>query len=333
MRNKIYTLINNKRTRQRIGFLSLIVFLGLIVGACVSTIMNINQPESVIAGDTAHIVLDIQWKEINFDQNMKQVIGICVPKSWNVGSNTTMFITSEAGESKMSKIPAGTPEPSSGLEWPAAFMKKFGIGPNLIDDMEWVVFWSDSKFFAGNQATVNGKVFINIKSGSENLMFKPGYAMCEETDGLSDEHSGYYTSAFGTCLEAVEGEGDIIDFCNPKIGIGEPSNATDGDIITLKYDGTLDTTALKNENEVFLCATAFTTNGETIEMCSSADIAKMKSWGDKKWRIDIWPRRFFNLQEGQTLTKIEYYFTNSAGDLKTGYANTLDPFIYAFKCK
>src|SRR5690606_1666505 len=223
-----------------------VIFFGLIVGACVSTIVNIQQPTIVAAGDTAHIVLDIQWKETNEDHTDRQVIGICVPKSSNAGSNTKMYLVSEIGESGMSKVPAGATEPSSGLEWAEAFTKKFGIGPNLIDDMEWIVFWSDIKFFVANQSLVNAKIFINIKTGPDNLMVKPGYAMCEDRDGLSDSNSGYYTSAFGNCLEVNEGEGDVVDFCNPQIGIGEPSNATDNDIITLKYNALLDTTALSN---------------------------------------------------------------------------------------
>lgn len=330
---KIIRLVNNKRTGQRLGFLALVVFLGLIVGACVSTIVNIDQPGTVIAGDTARIVLDIQWKETNNPRTDRQVIGICVPKSWNAGSNTKMYLTSALGDATMSRVPTGATERSSGLEWETAFSRKFGIGPNLIEDMEWIVFWSDITFFVPNQSLVNAKIYINIKTGPENVMVKPGYAMCETEDGLSDSESGYYTSAFGNCLEVIDGEGDIIDFCNPQIGVGEPSNATENDLITIRYNGTLDTTALKNESEVFLCATAYTSNGETIEVCSSEDIAKMKSVESRRWRIDIWPRRFFNLSDDQTLTRIEYYFVNRAGDLKTGYGNTDDPFKFTFKCK
>jgi len=330
---KIFKLINNKRTKRRLGFLSFVIFFGLIVGACVSTIVNIQQPTIVAAGDTAHIVLDIQWKETNEDHTDRQVIGICVPKSSNAGSNTKMYLVSEIGESGMSKVPAGATEPSSGLEWAEAFTKKFGIGPNLIDDMEWIVFWSDIKFFVANQSLVNAKIFINIKTGPDNLMVKPGYAMCEDRDGLSDSNSGYYTSAFGNCLEVNEGEGDVVDFCNPQIGIGEPSNATDNDLITIRYNGLLDETGLKNESEVFLCATAFTSDGETIEVCGSEDIAQLRSIESKRWRIDMWPRKFFNLRDDQTLTRIEYYFVDRTGTFKTGYGNTADPFKFTFKCK
>jgi len=330
---KITRLVNNKRTGQRLGFLALIVFLGLVVGACVSTIINIDQPGTVVAGDTAHIVLDIQWKETNFDQNMRQVIGICMPKGWDAGNNTKMYLTSEIGDANMSKVPPGAVDPSTGLLWSEAFSKKFGIGPNLIDDMEWIVYWSDVKFFVANQSLVNAKVHINIKTGPDNLMFKPGFAMCEDGDGLSDGFPGYYTSAFGKCLEVLDGEGDIIDFCNPQIGIGEPSNATDNDLITIRYNGTLDETALKNESDVFWCATAYTTSGETIEICAAEDFSKMRKVEDQKWRIDIWPRKYFNLNDNQTLARIEYYFIDRTGGLKTGYGNTADPFKFTFKCK
>ena len=58
----------------------------------------------------------------------------------------------------------------------------------------------------------------------------------------------------------------------------------------------------------------------------------MKLWATHKWRIDLWPRKYFNLPSGQQISKIEYYFTNQSGTIKTGFANTLQPFKYVFNC-
>ena len=326
-------IIARKRLKQKVYFLGIVLLLGMVIAACVSTITNINQPAEVNALDTARIVLGIQWKQTNFDHTDRQVIGICVPKSWDAANNTTMTLSGDAGDAAMNVIPASVVDPATKLPYSQAFMKKFGIGPNLIDDMEWVVFWSDKKFFVANQSLVNGTVYINIKTPNENVQFKPGYAMCEDNDGLSDGFTGFYTSAFGTCMQVVNGEGDLQDFCNPQIGIGEPSNALANDIITLKYDGNLDVSALPAENDIYLCAKAYTTDGTVIDKCVQDDNSKMNIWSPKKWRIDFWPFKYFGLQSGQELSKIEYYFTNSSGTLKTGFANTTDPFIYTFKCK
>lgn len=330
---KVQKIQRFKRIRQRIYFLAVMVLLGLVIAACVSTITNINQPSEINAGDTAKIILSIQWKETNFDHTDRQVIGICVPKSWDAANHTSMRVEGDVGESGMSLVPSSAIEPMTKLPYNEAFMKKFGIGPNLIEDMEWVVFWSDIKFTVPNQSLVNGKVYINIKTSTANLQFKPGYAMCEDKDGLSDEFSGFYTSAFGTCMATVNGEGDLQDFCNPQIGIGEPSNALANDLITIRYDGNLDISALPGETNIYFCAKAYTTDGQILENCNKDEDALLKPWAFKKWRVDLWPFKYFGMQPGQELTKIEYYFTNESGTLKTGFANTSDPFIYNFKCK
>jgi len=330
---KIQEKIRSKRKDQKVYFMIFAVLAALIMAACVSTITNINQPASVNAGDVAHIVLDIQWKETNGTNTDKQVIGICVPRSWNASQNTTMSMTGDVGGGTMSLIPDGATEPSSGLSWKAAFTKKFGIGPNVIDDMEWVVFWTDQKYTVGNQVLVNGVITINIKTGTDNLQFKPGYAMCEDADGLSDANSGYYTKAFGSCLQVTNGDGDIEDFCNPQIGIGDPSSSTDNDLITIKYDGNLDASPLSTMGDIYFCGKAYTSDGSTIDVCSQSPVSKMTSTGSKKWRIDLWPRRYFNVPPGKTLTRIEYFFTDQTGTTKTGYANTTSPFVYSFKCK
>jgi len=327
-------LVRRKVRNQKAYFIIFAILAALIIAACVSTITSINQPASVNAGETAHIELGIQWKENAGPNTERQVIGICVPRSWNASVNTTMHLTSDVGNGTMSLIPDGATEPSSGLSWKAAFTKKFGIGPNVIDDMEWIVFWSDDKYTVPNQTTENAVIYIDIKTSMDNLQFKPGYAMCEDGDGLSDGNTGYYTKAFGSCLQVANGEGDIQDFCNPQIGIGDPSSSTDNDLITIKYDGNLDSTSLPTLDKIYLCAKAYTSDAQTIDVCAQDNVSKMTALGSKKWRIDLWPRKYFQVPSGKTLTKIEYYFTDQSGSIKTGYGNTTTtPFVYSFKCK
>ncbi len=192
---------NNKSYRHKIYFGLFVVFAGLVISACVSTISIVSQDSHVTPGDTAHMVINLQWSAINFDRNDRQIVGICVPKSWNAAQNTTMTYQSDVGDGTMVLIPDGIVDPATKLPYADAFTKKFGIGPNYINDMEWVAFWSDVKLSAANQTTVNGRIYINIKTGEDNLNCKPGYAMCEDEDGLSDANSGYYTSLFGDCMQ------------------------------------------------------------------------------------------------------------------------------------
>lgn len=325
---------NKRSLRFKVYFALFIVFAGLVIAACTPSITILSQQDNVTPGDTAHIVLNLKWEVINLAHTNRQVVGICVPKSWNVSQNTTMTYKSDAGNGNMVLIPANINEPSSGLPYPAAFLKKFGIGPNYINDMEWVVFWSDIALFGDNGATVSGQIYINIKTGTDNLSFRPGYAMCEDGDGLSDGNPGYYTNLFGTCMSVAAADAaDIQDFCNPQIGTFEPSSATDNDIVTLIYNGSLDTTNLRKETDVYLCAKAYTTDGAVIDMCQQTSATKLTPSGVQQWRFDFWPRKFFNVPPKQSLQRIEYYFSNADGTLKTGYGNSSDPFKYVFKCR
>ena len=323
-----------KKRSALIYMLLFIVFAGLIVTACVSTLTIISQQVLVTPGDSTHMVIGLQWTETNFDRNDRQVVAICVPKSWNAAKNTTMTYTSDVGDGKMVLIPDGITEPSSHLSYPNAMMKKFGIGPNYINDMEWVVFWTDVKLSVANQTTVNGKIFISIKTTTEYLSFRPGYAMCEDEDGLSDSNSGYYQSQFGTCMEVIgTGDEDVQDFCNPQIGIGEPSSATENDIVTIKYNASLDTSSLKNQPDIYFCATAFTSDNDSVSICQPSPQTKLTRYDLNQWRIDFWPKKFFNLEKGKIINQIKYYFTDETGTIKTGYGNSADPFKYNFKCK
>src|SRR5665213_53684 len=271
---------HKKPGRSYLYLLLFIVFAGLIITACVSTLTIISQDSLVIPGDSTHMVIGLQWTQINYDRTDRQVVGICVPKSWNAASHATITYTSDVGNGKMVLIPDGITEPSSKLSYSAAMMKKFGIGPNYINDMEWVVFWTDNKLSAANGNTVNGKIYISIKTGTDYLSFKPGYGMCEDEDGLSDANSGYYQSQFGTCMEVIgSGDEDIQDFCNPQIGIGEPSTATENDIITIKYNASLDTSLLKSQSNIYFCAKAYETNGDSVEICQPSAQTKLTNYG------------------------------------------------------
>lgn len=333
MKHKILKYFSAKQRKSRIFLVLSVAALGYIIAACTPSITSVEQEETVNAGDSAHMIMHISWTQIIFAQDKRLVVGVCEPKSWNGDENTTMHVAATPGNSSMSLIPPNLLEPSTGLPWKEAFRQKFGIGPNLLDDVEWVVFWSDQIFHVENQESPTGTVFISTKTSENNLQYKPGYAFCENDDGVSDGFTGYYTNIFGSCLEVVNGIGDIQDFCNPQIGIVEPSNATKNDILTFKYDGDVDSSNLSNESEIYLCITAWTKDGQTIPVCSMEEKSKLVNWGPKKWRLDMWPLKFFDLSSTQELDRFEYYFTNKSGSIKVGYANTEAPFKYSFKCE
>ena len=74
---------NKKPYRRYIYLLLFVAFAGLIITACVSTISIVSQDAQVTPGDSAHMVVALQWALINYDRTDRQVVGICVPKGWN----------------------------------------------------------------------------------------------------------------------------------------------------------------------------------------------------------------------------------------------------------
>ena len=81
---------NKRSLRFKVYFALFILFAGLVIASCVPTITILSQEDNVTPGDTTHMVINLQWAVINLDHTNRQVVGICVPKSWNVSQNTTM---------------------------------------------------------------------------------------------------------------------------------------------------------------------------------------------------------------------------------------------------
>jgi hypothetical protein len=255
-----------------------------------------------------------------------------VPKVWKAAQNTTITFTSEAttGDQGMTLIPAGTPAPQGGgLDWPTLLATKIGNGGNLLPDYEWVAFYSNVSYaIAGG--TINPIVSIKIKTSPDNLLFKLGYCVANSTDGLSS--SDRYGTAFSSCFQ-VNGTGDLIDFCNHQLSNVDPRTSQDNDIITVTFDGGVQSTLLDNASQVYLCISGITDTGDSLSVCTQTDQTKMAPLGLNKWQKDIWPRKLFNLADNQHLTGLRYYFTDATGGRKVGYAGGSGPFIYTFRCQ
>ena len=318
-------------------FLILIAFLVANCGVYFDEVSPIEETASVKAGDTMSVTLHTVYKVFGPKNDLHLIAGFLAPKSWKAAQNAKVYFTSNitTGIQPMVILPATElPTGGNGMNWVNATKAKYGYGSNVINDLEWVLFWSTNTYSVDYPKTPLADIFIKVKTGPENLSYKRGYFISESIDAFNIMAGSDFNQAFFTpCFAVTEGEGDNIDFCNPKIGTVEPSNALRDDIITLKYDGDLDSTKLKNEADVYLCAKAFTSTTKTVNVCTPAVKTKMRLWGTHRWRIDFWPKKYFGLLDTDDITKIEYFFTDKTGKIKTGYANTKAPFVYTFKCK
>lgn len=304
----------------------------VIIISCSMKIDSVVQPSSVNAGEVLPVTLNVTI-ETNTSQTSKFMVAVLVPKIWHAATNTQVTFVSDitTGPQQMTVIPAGVPAPNgNGLDWPSYLAAKIGNGGNLINDWEWIAFYSNSDYTIGGNITVHATVSIKLHPSNDNISFKLGYVTANSTDGLSG--SDRYGSFFPGCF-TVNGEGDLIDFCNPQLATVEPRTSFDNDIITIGFDGGVATNALQSATSIYLCATGITTTGERVDVCRQVDASKLTSLGVGRWRIDIWPRDFFALAENQQLAKLEYFFTDETGGKKVGYGGGDEPFLYTFKCQ
>ncbi len=313
-----------------------VILLLVVLASCVF-LDSIDQPLTSKAGEELTIVMHNRIDVADGGRsNVRLIIGFLAPKSWAAATNTTItFTTTSYGDGKMVPVPS-TVSPGSGKTWPDALKDRFGMGGNYrTDEMEWVVFWTEQAYNVPQGVKENIDVTIKTIPGMQNLQFKTGYFLGTSSEGLSDVFgsNNVYKSMFKDCFTITDGEGDLIDFCNPQIAAVTPGMATDNDFLTLSFDPDVVPTALDGVGDIYLCAKGFTTGGQELDACAQTDATKLKAYTGNKSAITFWPRAFFNLQEGQTLEKIEYFFTDGTGTVKVGYSNTAAPFVYTFKCQ
>jgi hypothetical protein len=238
----------------------------------------------------------------------------------------------------MTLIPTGTPAPTgNGLSWQTDMLNTIGSAGNLINEYEWIAFESPAQYAVAANATITVTINVNIKVSTTNLLFNMAYVVCESTDGLNstaytDPSSDFYGTFFPPSLR-VNGVGTLLDFIDPQLSVINPGFATDNDIITLPFNSTAVQNPLTNASQVFLCATGYTTTGDSIKVCQQTGANQLQSLGGGNFQTSIWPRGFFGLSAAQSLDSIEYVFTDATGATIVGFNGTTTPFSYTFGCQ
>ncbi len=304
----------------------------VIIISCSMTIDSVVQPSSVNGGEDIPVTLNVTVTT-NTSQTSKLMVAVLVPKLWKAAQKIKATFTSDisTGPQQMTLIPAGTAAPNgNGLDWPTNLANKIGNGGNLINDWEWIAFYSNADYALGGNTTVHATVSLIIPTTNDNVSFKLGYVVANSSDGLSgsDRYGAYFPGCF-----SVNGAGDLIDFCNPQLANVEPRTSLDNDIVTINFDAGVAANGLDNSPDIYLCATGITTTGSRIDVCAVTPQSKLTSLGAGRWRTDIWPRKFFGLTDAQNLEKLEYYFTDVTGNVKVGYGGGTAPFVFTFKCQ
>jgi hypothetical protein len=311
-----------------------VVVLAFMAITCVF-IDGVEYADTVQAGETAAFIVKVSVDGQATVTNTRMVIGFLAPKSWNAAQNTTVTYTSsaDAGVQTMSLVPAGTsPKNSPGMSWAAAIRNRFGVGENVLDDMEWVVYQSDNTYTVNNGDDLTADVLISAKAGMDNLKFKPTFFLNHTDDGLStdDKHFKVYK---GSCFTVTGGTGDLIDFCEVHFNAAQPLTATKDDFVTFSFQGDVADNDLIHADKIFLCAKAYTQNGGELEVCQTEAKSQMKKqfqYGNA-YSITVWPANYFTVPEGDEVLKIEYSFRNEDGSVEITDAG--NAFVYTFKCQ
>jgi hypothetical protein len=263
------------------------------------------------------------------------VVSFLVPKSWNARQHTTVTYTETFQEGvvkTMSIIPVETaPKSNQGMTWDEALKARYGVCTNVLDDMEWVTFQSDEVYAVKNGDKQTAKITIVTQAGPDNLRFKLGYFINTVDDWLSSDDR-YYKQKETDCIEVIDGEGELIDFCELHFNTMLPTSATEDDILTIKFQGEIAENDLDGIDEIYLVSKAITYSGQEYAVTECSAKNRMINESGKTFSLTFWAAGYFGIPAGEDILRIEYYFTNADGSrsVMQTYDNG-DPDTWFFK--
>ena len=297
----------------------------LIFSMCM-TILQIDQPSEVSAGEVFEIVMQVDVsKDDDTGDPFFLIVGFLAPRAWNAGGNTTVRFESSVGNSTMRLTTSDEIDGNTKLPWNSAFERKFGIGDNY-GEVEWITFIADEAFVAADGAT--GTVYITTKAGEDNMIVQLAYGISNQTWGFSDDN---FDLVFTDCMQVIDGIGYPSNLCGPKPRqLVEQATFNMDDLITIVFDAKDGDDFMLGASFIDLCAKAY--SGDLVyEICDNEDVAALNYMGDDVWEITLWPRSYFDIPENQDIDFMEVTFTNDKGNLVVSNEDG-SAFIIAPKC-
>ncbi len=287
------------------------------------------------------------------DEDTRLVIAMLAPRSWDVANNTVATFSASGfydplDVQTMSVIPSSlSPHAKPGYTWPDALREKYGIGNNKYNDMEWVAWWADDPVPYSNGS--RGEYTINLKTtvSDENLIAYLGFVVTHSARGLSDDVGNpHYASVFPSELFTVYGgAGETIDYTKTRFNMTEPARALQDDLISFTFAGETNVNDLINCDEIFFESTAYTAEGGvyTVNKRDSETLMTRPNTFEHNYSVVIWPAGFYSIPEGETITRIDYCYTNRDGSIVVNKAYDMKingdtpesddiPFTYTLRC-
>ena len=313
--------------KQKIGVVALLLALPLIISGCYFYInaMHLEQEDEngdmvmyINAGDTVTWVFDCEiYNQSASDEYL--IASILLPTSWNGASNAKMVYVEDHYEPDLTQSmtvieDSESPATYSGMTWGDAMMSKYGVGYNVLTDMEWVTFKTPTYSGDIDVATYTVIITFTCPAGSNNLKFKPAFYINCKSNGLGSD-SDYFDIAYGDCFEVINGKGATTDFCNNHYYSITPLAVTQDDFITFTFQGGIYDNDLAECDSVYLVGYVETESGNVYEMLERNDETLMTESSSQTFEKTIWPADYFNVEDGETVSCIYYYFCNIDGTM------------------
>lgn len=244
------------------------------------------------------------------------IFSVLAPKSWNLRDNAqisyrgTVVTTDEDEEHPMFPVPSTeAPKNKSGYTWADALFEKYGVGSNVLNDMEWVTFQSERPYLLENGDKPHFTITVKAKVGKRNERCRLGFFINYSGDGLSTDDRCYkvmYSNPF-----VVRGYGTLVDYVDPHFNAVTPLASAQNDYVTYSFNGKAYANQLVGQ-DVYLEAKAYTAEGKVYSVTEKSEKTLMKADAESNGtsRLTIWPAGFFKIPDGETISHIEYVYTN-----------------------
>lgn len=250
------------------------------------------------------------------------VFAMLAPTSMDIRNNATVsyhanVLLDPADEQTMSPIPEKTsPKNMQGYTWSEALMERFGIGPNRLNDMEWVVWQADVPVWAFNSSKPEYEITIKCDVGNDNLTTCFGFFVNYLEDGLSQD-TDRFKVAFSDPFTVYGDEGETTDYTRIRFNMLEPNRALQNDLVTFTFSGDAFENDLIQYDEIFFEATAYTEEGGvySVKKHDASTLMTRAETDNHNYSITIWPADFFSIPYGESISYIEYLFSNRSGSV------------------
>lgn len=351
---------NKTATRHFVKVSCAIVVVALLLARCVYidsfVITQTYDGEEVLyayAGDKVTFTINGHIECASNVSSTRFVAAFLVPKSWNLAENAKVTYKCDLADDRnqlmsMSPIPESErPKNGGELTWTQCLSNSYGIGSNVLDDMEWVAFQTDQTWDILNGQKPTYVIYMTTSAGEKNLKFRPGCFVNHTDDGFSGGNDHKKVVLSNQCFEVVGGTGLTTDFCSNHFNKVTPMSSLQDDFLTFSFLGDAADNTLSSTGEVYIEGEAVTADGKTYTVTekSSKTLMKRESERSNTYNITFWPVGFFNIPDGEEIVSINYTFTNADGTIVIGqseddYAQfgtalpaVREPFNFKFVCE